>query len=194
MMQAWKAEQLEDFPYPLDLGYERFWIGNSYRFSGLLYFGKQDVTADLSSWFHEYNARQLIEAGNKEARQVFEVHHLKVRSRPALRIQEHFALFAANFIRFASEWLAEQCPQIPNGWKNTAQPNVKEQVKVGAHAPALFEGIGQDCLLRFANRSIYAGLSFFVRRQFAIPLALPWNFSLLEAFQASSVLFAQNLR
>ena len=181
-MQAWKAEQLEGFPYPLDLGYERFWIGNGYRFSGLLHFGKQEVTADLPSWFHEYNARQLIEAGNKEARQVFEVHHLKVRSRPALRLQEHFALFAANFIRFASAWLAEQCPQIPNGWKNTAQPNVKEQVKVGAHAPALVEWIGQDCLLRFADRSIYAGRSFFVRRQVAIQLVLPWNFSLFEAF------------
>lgn len=182
VMQAWKAEQLEDFPYPLDLGYERFWIGKGYRFSGLLHFGKQEVTADLPAWFHQYNARQIIEAGNKEARQVFEVHHLKVRSRPALRLQEHFALFAANFVRFASAWLTEQCPQIPNGWKNTAQPNVKEQVKVGAHTPAQVEWIDQDCLLRFADRSIYAGRSFFVRRQFAIQLALPWKFSLFEAF------------
>ena len=42
-MQAWKAALLEDFPYPLDLGYERFWTGHGYRFSGLLHFGKRDA-------------------------------------------------------------------------------------------------------------------------------------------------------
>lgn len=180
-MQAWKAVQLEGFPYPLDLGYERFWTGNSYRFSGLLHFGKRDVTADLPAWFHDYNARQIIEVGNKEGRQVFEVHHLKVRSRPALRLQEHFALFAANFVRFASQWLAEQCPQVPDGWKNIAQPHVKEQVKVGARAPAQIEWLSQDCLVRFGDRSVYAGRSFTIRRQIAIQLTLPWKFVLFSS-------------
>jgi hypothetical protein len=97
---------LEDFPYPLDLGYERFWQGGAgsqphLAFSGLVHFGQQDVSADLPGWFHDYNARQTIEAGNKESQQVFEVHHVKVRSLPAMRLQEHFALFAANFVSFA---------------------------------------------------------------------------------------------
>ena len=176
-MQAWKAIRLANFPYPLDVGYERFWTGNDYRYSALLHFGEGKVTANLPAWFHDYNARQTIEAGNKEGRQVFAVHHLKVRARPALRLQEHFALFAANFVRFASQWLAEQCPQVPNGWKNSAQPHVKEQVKVGAHAPAQVEWQGQDCLVRFGDRSIYAGRSFTVRRQLAIQLTLPWKFA-----------------
>jgi len=180
-MKAWKEASLPDFPYPLDLGALRLWNGSGYRNSALLHFGKQEVTTDLPAWFHDYNARQIIEAGNKEARQVFEVHHLKVRSRPALHLQEHFALFAANFVRFASFWLTEQCPQVPDGWKDSAQPQVKNQVKVGAHAPAQVEWLGQDCLLRFTDCSVFAGRSFTVRRQLAIQLTLPWKFALFSS-------------
>ncbi len=184
-MLAWKAVQLEDFPYPLDLGYERFWQspGCSCRegtdssqpklaYSGVIHFGQRDVTADLPGWFHDYNARQTIEAANKESKQVFEVHHIKVRSRPAMRLQEHFALFAANFVRVAAYWLANQCSQVPDGWKESTHPAVKEQVKVGAHSSARIEWFGSDCLLRFAQRSVYAGRSLLVRRQVAIQLTL----------------------
>jgi len=176
-MIAWKAVQLEDFPYPLDLGYERFWQGSEQTqpkiaYSGVIHFGQREVTADLPAWFHDYNARQTIEAGNKESKQVFEVHHIKVRSRPAMRLQENFALFAANFVRVASDWLANQCPQVPDNWKESTQPAVKEQVKVGAHSAAQVEWFGLDCLLRFAQRSVYVGRSFFVKRQVAIQLTL----------------------
>jgi hypothetical protein len=176
-MIAWKALQLEDFPYPLDLGYERFWQGSEQTqpkiaYSGVIHFGQREVTADLPVWFHDYNARQTIEAGNKESKQVFEVHHIKVRSRPAMRLQENFALFAANFVRVAADWLANQCPQVPDNWKESTQPAVKEQVKVGAHSAAQVEWFGLDCLVRFAQRSVYVGRSFFVKRQVAIQLTL----------------------
>ena len=184
-MIAWKAAQLEDFPYPLDLGYERFWQSPAgscregadqaqpkLAYSGVIHFGQRDVTSDLPGWFHDYNARQTIEAANKESKQVFEVHHIKVRSIPAMRLQEHFALFAANFVRIAADWLANQCPQVPDGWKESTHPAVKEQVKVGAHSFARIEWFGSDCLLRFAQRSVYAGRSLFVRRQVAIQLTL----------------------
>lgn len=176
-MIAWKAVQLEDFPYPLDLGYERFWQGTDQAqpklaYSGVIHFGARDVTADLPGWFHYYNARQTIEAANKESKQVFEVHHIKVRSLPAMRLQERFALFAANFVRIAAVWLANQCHQVPDGWKESTHPAVKEQVKVGAHSFARIEWFGSDCLLRFAQRSIYAGRSLLVRRQVAIQLTL----------------------
>lgn len=85
-MAAWKQVQLDDCPYPLDLACQRFWTGKDHLFSGLLHFGDDDVTAHLPEWFHYYNARQTIEAGNKELRQVFEAHHLKVRSAPALQL------------------------------------------------------------------------------------------------------------
>jgi hypothetical protein len=177
-MLAWKAATIPDFPYPLDLGYERFWQSPSdsdqpkQAFSGLLHFGATQVTEELPTWFDDYNSRQTIEAGNKEARQVFQAHRIKVRSLPAMRLQEHFALFCANFVRFAAHWLAEQCLQVPDGWKTSQSPNVKEQVKVGAHSPAYVQWYGKDCLVRFKERSVYVGRSFFVRRQIAIQLTL----------------------
>lgn len=93
-LMAWKAVQLKGFPYPLDLGYEHFWQkqadGQSkLAFAALVHFGPQDVCADLLGWFHSYNARQSIEAANKEVRQVFEAQHIKVRTLPAMRLQEY---------------------------------------------------------------------------------------------------------
>jgi hypothetical protein len=173
-MVAWRQVRLVDCPYPLDLACQRFWTGKKYLYSGLLHYGNDEVVTRLPDWFHYYNARQTIEAGNKELRQVFEVHHLKVRSAPALQLQEHFALFAANFVRFASLWLADQCPQIPDGWKDPSQPKVKQQVKVGAHTSAWVSWIGQDCLLRFTDLSIFAGRSFQIRRTWAFQPVLPF--------------------
>ena len=182
-MVAWPQVQLEDCPYPLDLACQRFWTDKSFLYSGLLHFGNDEVVTHLPEWFHYYNARQTIEAGNKELRQVFEVHRLKVRSAPALQLQEHFALFAANFVRFASHWLAAQCPQIPNGWKNSSQPLVKQQVKVGAHTSAWVSWIGQDCLLRFTDLSVFAGRSFQIRRCWAFQPVLPF----LKSYFFSSI-------
>jgi hypothetical protein len=182
-MVAWPQVQLDDCPYPLDLACQRFWTGKRHLYSGLLHFGDDDVVTHLPKWFHDYNARQTIEAGNKELRQVFEVHHLKVRSAPALQLQEHFALFAANFVRFASHWLAAQCPQIPDGWRNSSQPKVKQQVKVGAHTSAWVSWIGQDCLLRFTDLSVFAGRSFYIRRSWAFQPVLPF----LKSYFFSSI-------
>ena len=182
-MIAWPQVQLEDFPYPLDLACQRFWTGKRYLYSGLLHFGDDDVVTQISKWFHYYNARQTIEAGNKELRQVFEVHHLKVRSAPALQLQEHFALFAANFVRFASHWLATQCHQIPEGWQNSSQPKVKQQVKVGAHTSAWVSWMGQDCLLRFTDLSVFAGRSLHIRKSWAFQPVLPF----LKSYFFSSI-------
>ncbi|MFN2244840.1 MAG: hypothetical protein ACK2U2_21290, partial [Anaerolineae bacterium] len=77
-MIAWKAEVLDDFPYPLDVALERFWVGDKQKHATLLHFGADPVTTDLPAWFARYNARQTIEAGIKEGKGVFEMHHLKV--------------------------------------------------------------------------------------------------------------------
>jgi hypothetical protein len=146
-MVAWPGVKLTDFPYRLDVGVERFWVGQTLKLGAMLHFGVDSVAQDLPGWFHYYNARQIIEASNREGKQVFEVHHLKVRTQPALQLQEQFALFAANFVRFASVWLVEQCPQVPDGWKESSHPQIKQQVKVGAHTSAYVSWLGQDCLL-----------------------------------------------
>jgi hypothetical protein len=173
-MIAWKAERLHDFPYPLDVALERFWVGDKLKHAALVHFGSDPVTTDLPAWFKRYNARQTIEAGIKEGKGVFEMHHLKVRSAPGLYLQEQFAVFAANFVRWAARWLATQCPQLPAGWQDTAQPKVKEQVKVGAHTSAWVNWQEQGCLLKFTDHSVFAGRSLQVERGWAVQLPLPF--------------------
>jgi hypothetical protein len=173
-MVAWKATTFRDFPYSLDVALERFWVGDKQKYATLLHFGTDPVTADLPAWFNRYNARQTIEAGIKEGKGVFEMHHLKVRSTPALYLQEEFAVFAANFVRWAAHWLATQCPQLPAGWQDTTQPKVKEQVKVGAHTSAWVSWQEQGCLLRFTDRSVFAGRSLKLERRWAVQLPLPF--------------------
>lgn len=175
-MVAWKGLQLADFPYPLDLAQERFWQGEgNYRYTPLLHFGQDEVTQNLPAWFQEYNARQTIEAANKEVKQVFEIRHLKVRARSALRLQEIITVFAANFIRFASLWLAEQCPQVPDGWKQSDHPMLKQQVKAGAHADAWVSWLDQEVLLlRFEEHSFLAGRSLTVKPTIAFQPVLPF--------------------
>jgi hypothetical protein len=173
-MLAWPAVQLADFPYPLDVALEHFHTGTEIRTAALLHFGQDNVTADLPQWFHYYNARQTIEAGHKEGKGVFEVRHLKVRNQPALMLQEQAALFAANFVRFAAQWLAEQCPQLPDGWKEGTHPEVKQQVKVGAHTTAWVTWLDQGCLLRFETFSVYAGRSLAINRTWVYQPVLPF--------------------
>jgi len=173
-MLAWPAVQLADFPYPLDVALEHFHTGTEVRTAALLHFGQDAVTADLPHWFHYYNARQTVEASHKEGKQVFELRHLKVRSQPALLLQEQGALFAANFVRFAARWLAEQCPQLPDGWKDSTHPEVKQQVKVGAHTTAWVTWLDQACLLRFESLSVYAGRSLTISRTWAYQPVLPF--------------------
>ncbi len=174
-MVAWNGERFSDFPYPLDVALERFHTGQTQRHATLIHFGSDPVTSDLPGWFHRYNARQLIEAGIKEGKNVFAMHHLKVRSAPALFLQEQFAVFAANFVRWAARWLTQQCPQIPSVWQNSACPKVKEQVKVGAHTSAWVDWQDQGCLLTFTDHSLFAGRSLAVKKQWVVQLLLPFS-------------------
>ena len=173
-MIAWKKRRFSDFPYALDVGLERFYTGQTQRFGTLIHFGLEPVTTDLPAWFHCYNARQIIEAGIKEGKNVFAMHHLKVRSAPAIFLQEQFAVFAANFVRWAARWLVEQCPQLPDGRQNPAMIKVKEQVQVAAHPSAWVIWQDQGCLLKFTDQSLYAGRSLSVNRHWAVQLPLPF--------------------
>jgi len=177
-MIAWKSAALDDFPYRLDVALERFWVSGTQKHAALVHFGSEPVTTNLPEWFQRYNARQTIEAGIKEGKDVFEMHHLKVRSAPGLYLQEQLAALAANFVRWAARWLAEQCPQLPSGWADTAQPRVKEQVKVAAHTSAWVSWQEQGCLLKFTDHSVFAGRSLQVERQWAVQLPLPFSESL----------------
>ena len=173
-MVAWPSFQVKSFPYPLDLALERFYTGKTQKHGVLIHYGDKPVTQDLPGWFHAYNGRQTIEAGIKEGKQVFTMHHLKVRAEPALYLQEHLATFAANLVRWAAHWLASQCPQIPEGWQDTTAPAVKEQVCVAAHASAWVTWLEQGCLLTFSDHSVFAGRSLEIKRELVYQPVLPF--------------------
>ena len=168
-LTAWANTTVADcFIYPLNVALARYTTGDTVRHAFLLHYGDDDVTHDLDGWFHTYNARQTIEAGIKEGKNVFQMHHFKVRTAPALRLQEHCACFAANFVRFAALWLAEQQPASAP----PATSSVKHMVQVCAHTSAWVQRQGDVWLLTFAEQSLYAGQS--LRIGFgAIQLPLP---------------------
>jgi len=145
------------FPYPLDVGIRRVRHGQTVAHSIFLHYGQDRVTDDLPEWLAEYNGRQTIEAGIKEGKGVFQMHHLKVRSLPALALQEAFATFAANFVRWAACWLLTTHRTAPDPWMHEACTSPKTMVQVGAHTSALVDWYPTGCLLRFCDQSIYAG-------------------------------------
>jgi len=155
-MVAWPGLKLKGCPYPLDIALERFHTGKTLKHSALCHFGSDPVTQDLPDWFTHYNGRQTIEAGIKESKQVFYLHRIKVRSEPAIFLQERLALFAANFIRWATHWLAEQ-PQPQENALDIRKMGIKRQVQVGAHVSAQVVRNSEGMLLKFSEHSAFAG-------------------------------------
>jgi hypothetical protein len=153
---AWPTLQLKHCPYPLDVALERFYTGKTLKQSALFHFGSHPVTEHLPGWFEQYNGRQIIEASIKESKQVFSLHHLKVRSEPAIALQEAFVLFAANFIRWASHWLQAQAQPAANAL-NVRKLGVKRQVQVAAHVSAQVIRDSEGRLLKFSEQSAFAG-------------------------------------
>jgi len=131
-MVAWPQRSFTHCPYPLDVALERFYTGSTLKHSTLPHNGSDPVAQDLPVWFNHYNGRQIIEAGIKEGEQVFYLHKIKVRSEPAIYLQECCVLFAANFIRWASHWLAEQA-QPGKHALDVRKLGIKRQVQVAAH-------------------------------------------------------------
>src|SRR5664279_3440798 len=78
---------------------------------------------------------QTIEAGIKEGKQVFYLHKIKVRSEPAIYLQEAMTIFAANFIRWAAIWI-EQHTQPDKNQFEIRKMGIKRQVQVAAHTSA----------------------------------------------------------
>jgi hypothetical protein len=155
-MVAWDNFKPKGCPYPLDMALERFYTGKTLKHSALCHFGTDPVTQNLSAWFEHYNARQIIEAGIKESKQVFYLHRIKVRSEPAIFLQERMALFAANFIRWATCWLAEQA-QPPDQTLDVQKLGIKRQVQVGAQVSAQVIRNSNGMFLRFSEHSAFSG-------------------------------------
>ena len=153
---AWPALYLAHCPYAVDVALERFYTGTTLKHSALLHFGSEPVTEQVTDWFEHYNGRQTIEAGIKESKQVFYLHHLKVRSEPAIALQEAFVVFAANFIRWATHWLEAQQQPVEHAL-NVRKLGVKRQVQVAAHVSAQVIQDSAGKLLKFSEQSAFAG-------------------------------------
>lgn len=185
-MTAWSDFQLAHCAYPLDIGLERFYTGKQLRHSALSHFGRDPVSADLPAWFERYNGRQTIEAGIKETKQVFYLHRLKVRSEPAIYLQEAFVLFAANFIRWATAWIVSRAEPLANSLE-IGKLGIKRQVQVGAHVSARVVHYSDGMMLKFSPHSVFAGKVLALRTKglsggrFAGPMQ-PKIFSFLGRF------------
>jgi len=171
-MIAWQGETIANCPYPLDVALERFHVGDRQKHGVLLHYGDDPVTQNLEGWFTFYNGRQTIEAGIKEGKGVFQMHHLKVRSAAGLMIQEEFAAFAANFVRWAAAWLHQTNPDAPPPF-HQAQPSVKQMVRIAANTSAWVIWQPGGCLLKFTEWSAFAGTELVIGESVPIQLALP---------------------
>lgn len=171
-MISWENKQIANCPYPLDIALERFQTGKKTRHAVLLHYGDGLMASDLAGWFDFYNGRQDIEAGIKEGKNIFQMHHLKVRSSAGLVIQEEFAAFAANFVRLAAAWLHGTCPDAPAPF-GRLRVSVKQMVRIGANTSAWVTWQPGGCLLRFTELSAFAGTQLVIQNSAPLQLALP---------------------
>lgn len=171
-MISCSSSALETFVYSVDIGLEHFARDSKTKYSALLHFGSDAVAQDLPGWFCFYNHRQTIEAGIKESKHVFYLHRIKVRSIPAICLQDFFVAFAANFIRWARLWLHNQQPTTISP---QALPllSLKKLVQVAAHTSASVISNPEGKLLRFSDQSVFAGKELKLPR-FAHQLPLPF--------------------
>jgi hypothetical protein len=187
-MLAWEDMQLQNCAYPLDIALECFYTGKTQKHSALAHFGNTPVTTNLPAWFGKYNARQTIEAGIKETKQVFYLHRLKVRSEPAIYLQEAMTIFAANFIRWATNWIEQHAEQNEDALF-VGKLGIKRQVQVAANTSAKVIQNSEGMLLRFGSASAFAGKQLFFREKHRSPS--PDRFS---PFFTIRTLIAQRLR
>ena len=88
-------------------------------------------------------------------------------------LEELFAAFAANFVRWAAVWLHEACVDLPPPL-SAPQPSVKRLVRIAANTTAWVSWQPTGCLLRFTELSAFAGIQLIIKRSTPFQLALPF--------------------
>lgn len=165
---------LQGCPYPLRAALERFKVGETYQYATLLQFCDGHTPSELPAWFHSYNGRQTIEAGNKELKSgVFHVQHLMTRSAAGIQLQVLFASLAANSVRWAVPWLHTCAAALTPKFEQTLT-RPKHLVRVAANTAALVQQTTAGTALRFASNSALPGVTLVLKGipAFQLPLAL----------------------
>ena len=173
-MISWVNYTLQSCPYPLTVGLERF-----HTPAGLLHAvlirsqdGPQVQCPDVKEWFHAYNARQTIEAGNKEEKTTFKVQHLMSRSRAGIELQALLTVFAANFVRWATTWVQPRIEQSSLRFEAVlASP--KHMVRIAANSPAVVDRSEERVRVCFSPLSSLDGVVVCVAGMPGLQLVLP---------------------
>lgn len=160
-----------DCPYPLQAMLVRYHLPDEIRYTALFYYD-DTPPPPLSTWFAKYNARQTIEAGIKEAKGVFTLKRHLVRSPIGMQLQEQFALFGANFVRWAAAWVKDMLRQANRNFV-VALDQVKTLVRTVAHARARWVRNERGHSLIFDENGPFAGTIICLSGAVAVQLALP---------------------
>jgi len=164
-----------DCPYPLQAMLIRYHLPDELRHTTLFYYADTPAPA-LPQWFRRYNARQTIEAGIKEEKAVFTLKRHLVRSPIGMQLQEQFALFAANFVRWTAAWAKDALRQANRRFE-TALDQVKTLVRIVSHTPARWVRNSLGNTLIFDPDGPFAHTILCLSGQVAVQLTLPlFNF------------------
>jgi hypothetical protein len=174
-MVAWADYQSNTCPYPLIVGLERFHTPQGELHAVLIRYQDAVPTTglDLPQWFHDYNGRQTVEAGNKEEKTAFKVQHLMSRSPAGIEIQALLTVFAANFVRWAEQWVRERVEHSTRRFE-TALTSPKRLVRVAANSPATVERRPGRETIRFSPLSCFGGVVIRLSDGPVCQLALPF--------------------
>lgn len=168
--------QVHACPYPVRLALERFKLRDTYKYATLLQFQDDGRVPVLPEWFASYNARQIMEAGNKESKSgVFHVQHLMSRSAAGIRIQVLFASLAANVVHWSVPWL-RSCATRPTPKLLRTFDSPKHLVRVGANSAALVQQTASGTALQFAPTSAMPGAILVLKGVPAFQLPLNLSF------------------
>jgi hypothetical protein len=165
------AYEHNDCPYPLQAMLVRYHLPDGPRHTALLFYG-EELPPSLPAWFATYNARQTIEAGIKEEKAVFTLKRHLVRSPYGMQIQEQFALFGANLVRWAAAWVKDLLRQANHRFSH-ALDQVKTLVRVVSHARARWVRNALGHVLILDESGPFAGTVLCLSGQVAIQLTLP---------------------
>jgi len=165
-----------DCPYPLQAMLVRYHLPGKVRYTTLFYYHHSPPPA-LAAWFKLYNARQTIEAGIKEAKSVLTLKRHLVRSPIGMPLQEQFALFGANFVRWAAAWVKKLLSQTNHAF-NTALGQVKTLVQTVSRTRARWVRNAVGSVLVFDQSGPFTDTIICLSGSVAIQLPLPlFNFA-----------------
>lgn len=115
-----------------------------------------------------------------EEKATFKVHYLMSRSPVGIQIQDMLTLFAANFVRWADEWIRPRVEPSDRRF-DCVQSSPEDLVRVAANSLAAVERNDGHLLVRFSALSSREGvvirLSGAVGRQLPLPLFTNDHFS-----------------